>query len=953
MRIYENPEKTSRNRLDPRSYYIPGGRSEYFLLNGDWNFAFYSRDIDVPEEISDWDTIPVPSCWQLHGYEDPNYTNVNYPYPVDIPYVPDDNPCGVYQREFVLNEVWGRVYFVFEGVASCAFLCINGQEVGFTQGSHLPSEFDITPYVHAGTNTVRVQVLKWCCGSYLEDQDFFRMNGIFRDVYVLQRPEGHIVDVEMIPNDTAISLKIAGTAEARIFAGEELLCRKTFTDTLAFAPENPVLWNAEKPFLYRVELEREGEILTFHTGLRSIAISDKYELLINGVSVKLHGVNHHDTSKFRGWCQTEEELRHDLELMKQLNMNCVRTSHYPPHPRFTQLCDELGFYVVLENDMETHGFCCQYTDQDIYPDTDGSTWPTALPQWRKEHVERMQRTVEYHKNSPAVIMWSLGNESCLWNVELCADKYETNHQAMAAWTKERDSSRLVHSEDALRVSKEPFTDLVSHMYTSVDQLEKEALDDSIRQPVFLCEYSHAMGNGPGDVYAYNALFDKYPKLIGGCIWEWADHVIVDEAGVQRYGGDFPGEKTNDGNFCCDGLVFADRSFKAGTYEAKAAYQPIRTGFESGRLWIYNRLDFTDLNEFTFVLEIQKDGEAVSRQEMVLSAAPNTKVEIPVEYEALDCRWGVTLNCMLMKGGNMVARTQHELPCNVLVEEKSENGAVLQQMGREVIAEGGGFRYVFSTHYGTFTSLVVNGVEQLTAPIRLGVLRAATDNDRNVQSRWFQRNVWGCGNLDVPFHKVYDCRVSGNTIEADCSLAGISRAPIFRYTVRYTIFDDGCIGVELEGKVRENAYWLPRLGFELDLPANHDRFCYYGMGPGENYRDMCHHAWLGRFESSADAEYVPYVHPQEHGNHMNVQELTIGGLTFRGKDTFECAVSRYTALDLDRAKHTDELRSDGNVHIRIDYKMSGLGSNSCGPLVAEEHRLKEKDIRFAFEICPAK
>ena len=355
MRIYENPEMTSHNRLAPRSYYIPGGRSEHLPLNGTWNFAFFDRDIDVPQEITAWDTIPVPSCWQLHGYEHPNYSNVNYPYPVDIPYVPDDNPCGVYQRQFELEEVWGKVYFVFEGVASCAFLYVNGQEVGFTQGSHLPAEFDITPYVHAGTNTIRVQVLKWCCGSYLEDQDFFRMNGIFRDVYILQRPEGHIADVEMIPNDKAISLKINGTAEARLYAGEALLCKQNFTDTLSYAPEEPVLWNAEKPFLYRVELERDGEILTFHTGLRSIAISDRYELLINGVSVKLHGVNHHDTSKFRGWCQSMEELRADLQLMKDLNINCVRTSHYPPHPQFMQMCDEMGFYVVCETDLETHG----------------------------------------------------------------------------------------------------------------------------------------------------------------------------------------------------------------------------------------------------------------------------------------------------------------------------------------------------------------------------------------------------------------------------------------------------------------------------------------------------------------------------------------------------------------------------------------------------------------------
>ena len=494
--------------------------------------------------------------------------------------------------------------------------------------------------------------------------------------------------------------------------------------------------------------------------------------------------------------------------------------------------------------------------------------------------------------------------------------------------------------------------MVSHMYTSLEQLEKEALDDTIRQPVFLCEYSHAMGNGPGDVYAYNELFDKYPKLIGGCIWEWADHVIVDEKGVQRYGGDFPGERTHDGNFCCDGLVFADRSFKAGTLEAKAAYQPIRTEYENGRLWVYNRLDFTDLAEYTFVLEIHRDGETVSRRETVLNLAPHSRGMVPVEYKETDCRWGVTLNCMLLKDGQQVAFTQQELPCRRIAAEHSEKPALLIREGRNIVARGEGFAYTFCTHYGTFTSLKVKGQEQLADRIKLGAMRAPTDNDRNVASRWLQIGFWGGENLDVSFTKVYDCRMEGNTIEADCSLAGVSRMPALHYTVRYTIFDDGHIGVELDCKVRQSVYWLPRLGFELDLPGEHDAFRYYGMGPGENYRDMNHHVGLGLYESTADAEYVPYVNPQEHGNHTAVRELTIGNLTFRGRETFECAVSRYTAQDLHRAKHTDELVSDGRVHLRIDYKMSGLGSNSCGPQLVEEHRLSEKEIRFGFDIYPA-
>ncbi len=347
LKIYENILKTSENRMPPRSYYIPKGVSKYTLLNGEWDFAYFNCVDDVPEKIETWDKIPVPSCWQLFGYENPNYTNVNYPYPVDPPYVPDENPCGVYRRTFQLETALQKHYFVFEGVASCAFLYINDRYVGFTQGSHLQAEFDISDFVVKGTNTVEVRVLKWCVGSYLEDQDFFRFNGIFRDCYLLSRPENHITDVEIIPNDKEFNIHISGQAVVRIFDGENLLCDASFTDRFVFAPENAKLWNAEKPYLYRIELERNGEILTFMQGLRKIEISKKHQLLINGVSVKLHGINHHDTSKYRGWCQSDEELRKDLELMKDLNINCVRTSHYPPTPNFLQMCDEIGFYVAV------------------------------------------------------------------------------------------------------------------------------------------------------------------------------------------------------------------------------------------------------------------------------------------------------------------------------------------------------------------------------------------------------------------------------------------------------------------------------------------------------------------------------------------------------------------------------------------------------------------------------
>ena len=939
MRKYENPRATSENRCAPRSYYIPGGKSEYSLLNGTWRFAYYSRDIDVPETIGNWDTIPVPSCWQLHGYENPNYSNINYPYPCDPPYVPDDNPCGVYEREFELAEKWGKVYFVFEGVSSCAYLYVNGQYVGFTQGSHLQAEFDITDFVRQGTNTLRAKVLKWCCGSYLEDQDFFRYNGIFRDCYILQRPAGHIEDVEIIPNDRAIRIRLEGCANVKIRAGEQLLSQCAMEGEYEYAPEDPVLWNAEKPFLYTVELERDGEVIELKTGLRKIEVSDEYALLINGVAVKLHGVNHHDTSAHRGWCQSDEELRKDLLLMKELNMNCVRTSHYPPTPKFIQMCDEIGLYVVCETDIETHGFLRRLPNVDYYFDVESNAWPCTKAEWKGEFVERMRRMVENFKNHPSIIIWSTGNES----------GHGSNHVEMIRWTKNRDGSRLVHAEDANRKGQNYNVDVYSMMYSSLADVERYAVTDDLPMPVFLCEYSHAMGNGPGDVWDYNELFDKYPKLIGGCIWEWADHVVTMD-GVQKYGGDFEGELTHDGNFCCDGLVFANRTLKAGSLEAKAAYQPIRTHYADNILMVYNRLDFTNLDEYRFQYWIEVDGAKQEVFETVLSVAPHTSAKLEIPYAETTCRYGVYLNTRLYQGNREVAHTQHKLPCTV-VEPVKKPRIQLHEDNQLICAEGENFRYYFSMHYGVFTGITVDGKEQLAGRPTLSACRAPTDNDRNIQFRWLQLNEWQGENLDKSSVKVYDCWVEDNAIIVSGSLSGISRTPLFRFVQKIEIAEDGEITITLRGTVRQDAIWLPRLGFEFELPGDVTDFTYYGNGPAESYRDMCHAGYVGLHESNANSEYIHYVRPQEHGNHTSVKMLRIGNLEFATDGEMEINASRYSTAALLKAEHTDELVADGKTHLRIDYKVSGIGSNSCGPELEQEYRLAEKEIQFTFSIQP--
>lgn len=940
MRIYENPSRTSENRLPPRSYYIPGGKSEYLLLNGHWRFRYFSRDIDVPEEIDRWDIVPVPSCWQLLGYENPNYTNINYPYPCDPPYVPDDNPCGVYERDFTLKTLWGQVYFVLEGVSSCAFVTVNGSFVGFTQGSHLQAEFDITPFVRQGENTLRVKVLKWCCGSYLEDQDFIRLNGIFRDCYLLQRPKNHIVNIRIEAADGAITVQADQEADIALYdALGQLLDAVKCAAFANLTVRNPIPWNAEEPYLYTVRLERNGEIITRRVGFRTIGISAEGALLINGTPVKLHGVNHHDTDKTKGWYQTDAELHRDLALMKSLNVNCVRTAHYPPPPRFLELCDEMGFYVVLETDLETHGFVRRHANVDYSFDVDSPDWPCVDPKWKQEFVERMQRTVLPYRNHSSVIMWSTGNES----------GYGPNHTAMLAWARTLRDGRLLHCEDASRKGVLDDVDVLSRMYLGQTKLEELALDETVKKPVFLCEYSHAMGNGPGDVWDYNVLFDRYPKLIGGCIWEWADHVVT-ENGVQKYGGDFPGELTHDGNFCCDGMVFADRSFKAGTWEVKAAYQPMRTRLRDGVLHITNRYDFTDLTECRFVYTVERDGAILLTQTVPLSAAPHETVSLTPELPQSNCRYGIHLNCFLYKDDALVARTQHTLSAQRIQPEQSDLFAAMREDGQNVYFTGERFSYTFSKHYGGFVSMRTDGAERLADRMRLTAWRAPTDNDRNIRFLWGSYDTWQGECLDKLFSKIYACTVNNGTVTVEGSLAGVSRKPFFRYQMTVAVFDDGRVALSLTGQIRENVIWLPRLGFEWTLPGGDGEFRYYGRGPTENYRDMCNAAWVDLFESSADREYVEYVRPQEHGNHIDVRMLCVGGLRFEG-EAMECNVSKFSTQALDAAEHTDALVSDGRIHVRVDYGASGLGSNSCGSRLAERYRLREKQIHFAFSIYP--
>ena len=940
MRFYENPQKTYENREKQRAYYIPEGKAEYTLLNGEWSFAYFPNS-DIATEPEKWDKIEVPSCWQILGYENPNYTNINYPFGCDDPYVPNINPMGVYERTFNVSDVSKDTYIVFEGIATCGVLYINGKYVGFTQGTHLQSEFNISKYVCEGENTVRVNVYKWCAGSYLEDQDCFRFNGIFRDVYLLSRPKGHIKDFDITTeNNKKIVVKADRSATVTLYDGDTAIGKAKGKEA-CFDVKSPKLWTAESPYLYTVKLECAGEVITHKVGLRTISVSDKLEILVNGTPITIKGVNHHDSTPTRGWCMTNEEIYRDLVLMKELNINCVRTSHYPPSPVFLEYCDELGLYVVLETDNETHGFLRRLPGVDYNYDMESGAWPMTKPEWKKEHVNRMERAYLRDRNHTSIIMWSIGNE--------CG--YGPNGKAMIDYLHENDKSRLVHAECANwgeRNIEDP--DVYSRMYPNLAELERQLTDGKIKKPFYLCEFSHAMGNGPGDVWQYMDLVYKYPQYTGGCIWEWCDHTVVVD-GVQKYGGDWETELTHDNNFCCDGLVFANREFKAGSLEAKAAYAPFRFTFKNGKLKITNLYDFTSFADHKIIYKIKVDGITVEDKSLALDIKPKKSATIVTDSNPDKCYDGASIDVTLVApDGYEIATLSQKINARIIKKEKCNTPVMLEENGIYVYAKGEGFEYRYNKQYANLDSIKVNGEELLYSPIKLGAFRALTDNDSRMKNRWMNVTIWEGENFNITFTNVKNVKVSGNSVTADCSVCGVSRYPFFNYKLKLSFFADGRVAFALNGDIRKDTVWLPRLGLEFALAKKNAAFSYYGMGPEENYCDMCHHARYDYFNSTARDEYVHYVRPQEHGNHKDVRFATVDDkIRFTTDDVFELNVSEYSIDQLSKAEHTDEIGESYATHVRVDYKVSGIGSASCGPDLVPEFRLSEKNIKFAFDM----
>ncbi len=951
--IYYEQVAPAAGVREPRAFLRSDAPS--LSLDGDWAFRLSPRadaPLDFIEPAFDaagWDRLPVPSHWQLHGYGAPAYTNVAYPFPVDPPHVPDENPTGDYRCAFSVPADWDATVLRFEGVDSCLRAWLNGVELGVSMGSRLPTEFDVGALLRPGENVLAVRVHQWSAGSYLEDQDMWWLSGIFRGVSVLARPAGAIDDLFVRADYDVVrgtgTLRVDASVPARVTV-PELGIEVAAGEPVTVAVEP---WSAELPRLYDAEVASEGEVVRLRIGFRRVVVQDGV-LEVNGRRVLFRGVNRHEFDPDHGRAVSEAVMRRDVLLMKAHNINAVRTSHYPPHPRFLELCDELGLYVIDECDLETHGFFL----------TGWRRNPSDDAQWEAAYVDRMRRTVERDKNHPSIVMWSLGNESGSGR----------NLSAMAAWARERDPSRPLHYENDWSCRD---VDVYSRMYPThaevgaigrgdEDALEDPELDARRRGlPFILCEYAHAMGNGPGGLSEYQELFERHPRCQGGFVWEWIDHGLH-QGDRCAYGGDF-GEALHDGNFVADGLLFPDRTPSPGLLEFKKVIEPVRITGEADRLRIENLHDFRDLSYLAFAWALEEEGVAVAHGtlevgpvtagewvEVALPSLPPTGREAWLTVRAVlagDEPWA--------PAGHEVAWGQVEVtpapPAAVVTSAAPAptSAAVTPTAPPRPSAPDELARFDQGT--GVLEGL---GDLELDGP-RLDVWRAPTDNDGGMHGDVQLEPAWRSLGLHRVSHRVIAIeRGAGLVVRTRVGMAATDGGLLATYA--WTREGDGVL---LSVDVVPEGEWtvpLPRLGLRLSLPAGLDRVEWFGRGPGEAYRDTRRAARVGRFAASVDELQTPYVRPQEDGNRTEVRWATLtdgtgAGLRVEGRPHFDLTARRWTSEDLDAASHTPDLVPRDRIWVNLDHAHHGIGTASCGPGVLPQHRLEAVPASFAVRLSP--
>ena len=1004
-RYYENLSVLHENTMPARAYYIPASKrmdnlvehreesDRMQLLNGTWKFQYFNSIYDIQDsffeknyDTENFDEIQVPSVWQMAGYDTHQYTNIRYPFPFDPPYVPQDIPCGAYVHnfEYSRDEKASKAFLNFEGVDSCFYVWINGSYIGYSQVSHMTSEFDVTDVLQDGTNTVAVLVMKWCDGSYLEDQDKFRMSGIFRDVYILKRPKQAIsdyhiktriegmlakVEIEMkfyFPLNVKISIEDRNGAVVALGSIAE-------EGTAVLEIASPELWNTENPYLYKLILETENEVIVDHIALRKIEIKDQV-IYLNGQKIKFRGVNRHDSDPVTGFTISLEQLTTDLTLMKQHNFNAIRSSHYPNAPFFYEMCDKYGFMVIDEADIEAHGPFMIYRKED----TDYNRfkrWNEKIaddPVWEEAIVDRVKLMVERDKNRFCIVMWSMGNESA----------YGCNFEKALEWTKNFDPDRITQYESArYRNYDETYDysnlDVYSRMYPALSEIQ-EYLDKDGSKPFLLVEYCHSMGNGPGDFEDYFQMIQDNDKMCGGFVWEWCDHAIAHgtaENGktIYAYGGDH-GEEIHDGNFCMDGLVYPDRTVHTGLLEYKNVYRPARVisyDKESGELVLHNYMDFDDLKDYVKIsYELTQDGLVISKGILPeFSVAPhgegktNLKINVPENGKCyLKLIYHLKKELPLLDEDHILGFDEIEvskedtkcklaekwIPKTVVDSELqvNENDTQIHIKGRE-------FAYTIDKRTALFTEMKFAGREYLNHPMELNIWRAPTDNDMYIKSEWKKAHY------DKAYTRAYTTEVvqgkHGVKITSHASVVAETVQKILDVTITWKIEAAGKIDADIAVTKDDEFPDLPRFGVRMFLDKKLSAVRYFGMGPQESYCDKHQAASHGLYHANVDDLHEDYIRPQENGSHYDCEYVELNnsryGIVASAEKAFSFNASYYTQEELEKKTHNYELIESDSVVFCVDYALNGIGSNSCGPVVLDQYRFDDVLFRFQFTLIP--
>ena len=1004
-RYYEDLSVLHENTMPARAYFIPASKrmdnlvehreesDRMQLLNGTWKFQYFNSIYDVQEpffekdyDTENFDEIQVPSVWQMAGYDTHQYTNIRYPFPFDPPYVPQDIPCGTYAHTFVYHkdENAPKAFLNFEGVDSCFYVWINGSYVGYSQVSHMTSEFDITDLLRDGENSIAVLVMKWCDGSYLEDQDKFRMSGIFRDVYILKRPKQAISDyhiktrIEDMLAKVEIEMKFYSPLNVKISIEDRngavvALGSIAEEGTAVLEIASPELWNTENPYLYKLILETENEVIVDHIALRKIEIKDQV-IYLNGQKIKFRGVNRHDSDPVTGFTISLEQLTTDLTLMKQHNFNAIRSSHYPNAPFFYEMCDKYGFMVIDEADIEAHGPFMIYRKED----TDYNRfkrWNEKIaddPVWEEAIVDRVKLMVERDKNRFCIVMWSMGNESA----------YGCNFEKALEWTKNFDPDRITQYESArYRNYDETYDysnlDVYSRMYPALSEIQ-EYLDKDGSKPFLLVEYCHSMGNGPGDFEDYFQMIQDNDKMCGGFVWEWCDHAIAHgtaENGktIYAYGGDH-GEEIHDGNFCMDGLVYPDRTVHTGLLEYKNVYRPARVisyNKESGELVLHNYMDFDDLKDYVKIsYELTQDGLVISKGILPeFSVAPhgegktNLKINVPENGKCyLKLIYHLKKELPLLDEDHILGFDEIEvskedtkcklaekwIPKTVVDSELqvNENDTQIHIKGRE-------FAYTIDKRTALFTEMKFAGREYLNHPMELNIWRAPTDNDMYIKSEWKKAHY------DKAYTRAYTTEVvqgkHGVKITSHASVVAETVQKILDVTITWKIEAAGKIDADIAVTKDDEFPDLPRFGVRMFLDKKLSAARYFGMGPQESYCDKHQAASHGLYQANVDDLHEDYIRPQENGSHYDCEYVELNnsryGIVASAEKAFSFNASYYTQEELEKKTHNYELIESDSVVFCVDYALNGIGSNSCGPVVLDQYRFDDVLFRFQFTLIP--